>query len=105
MSAVAVQGDTVMSPDGSGTGCSRPLETFVDECNTVNVFIGGKPIVVAGNKIMPHNKPVSGGCGTDESVLDTFSATVFVGGKGAGRIGDKYGNNIITKGAPSVFGG
>lgn len=102
MPAVAVKDDTVMSPDGTGRDCQSALETFVDEVNKSQVFINNKPIVVAGNIVKPHN--LSGCQQIDKSALSTYSTTVFVGGLGVGRIGDYYGNNIITKGSPNVFG-
>jgi len=52
--------------------------------------------------ISPH--PM-GGCSTDTSTLSSFSATVSIGGKGVGRIGDSYGNNVITQGSANVFAG
>ena len=72
----------------------------MDECNPNNVFANGLPIVVQGNKIAPHTR---GGCEIDESTLSAVSSKVFIGGKGVGRIGDKYGDNTITQGSPSVF--
>ena len=100
MPAISSKGDTVMSPDGTGRDCARPVETSVDECNGNNVFVNNKLIVVQGNKVAPHNK---GGCSTDESVLTIFSPNIFIGGKGIGRIGDKYGDNTITQGSANTF--
>ncbi len=100
MPAISTKGDTVMSPDGTGRDCARPIETAVDECNSSNVFVNSKLVVVQGNKIAPHNK---GGCDPDESVLSTFSPNVFIGNRNLGRIGDQYGDNTITQGSPNVF--
>ena len=100
MPALSRQGDTIMSPDGSGRDCDYPVETFVDQCNSNNVFANGKLVVVQGNKIAAHNKS---GCSVDESTLTEVSSKVFIGGKGVGRIGDKYGDNVITQGSSDVF--
>jgi ribosomal protein L27 len=100
MPAISRKGDTVMSPDGVGRDCARPVETAVDEVNGNSVFANNILIVVQGNKIAPHNK---GGCDPDESVLSTFSPNVFIGNKNVGRIGDQYGDNTITQGSPNVF--
>ena len=97
MPAISRQGDSVLSPDGSGYKCRMPLETSVGEVNSNSVYA---LIVVQGNQITPHNKS---GCSNDDSTLSSYSSKVFIGGKGVGRIGDAYGNNTITQGSPSVF--
>jgi len=102
MASVARSGDTVLSPDGSGYQCGSPMQTSVGEVNNKNVTANGSLIVVAGNLITPHPK---GGCSNDDSTLSSYSSTVTIGGKGVGRIGDTYGNNVITQGSPSVFAG
>jgi len=102
MPAISRKDDDVSSPDGIGYKCGTPMITSVDEVNSSNVYANGILIVVNGNKIAPH--PLSG-CGPDESTLSVNSNTVFIGGKGVGRIGDSYGNNIITKGSDNVFAG
>ena len=101
MPAVARQGDSVLSIDGTGYKCRQPMQTSVGEVNDKQVFANGILIVVQGNKVAPHPKS---GCGPDESVLTSFSAKVRIGGKGIGRIGDSYaGINTITKGSSKVF--
>ena len=102
MPAVARANDAVLSPDGSGKKCRFPLKTKVGEVNGNNVYANGKLIVVQGNKVAPHNKS---GCVPDESALSSYSSTVFIGGKGIGRIGDEYGNNLIIQGSQTVFAG
>ena len=102
MPAISRKGDTVMSPDGKDRDCAYPVETAVDECNGNNVFANGILIVVKGNKVAAHTK---GGCDPDESTLSECSGKVFIGGKGVGRIGDKYGDNTITQGSSTVFAG
>lgn len=102
MPSVSRAGDSVLSPDGTGKDCAYPMNTSVGEVNNKNVTANGILIVVQGNKVSPHPK---GGCSLDESTLSTYSATVRIGGKGVGRIGDNYGNNVITQGSANVFAG
>lgn len=102
MPAIARVTDTVLSPDGTGKNCAYPMETAVGEGNGSNVRIGGLAVAVQGNKVAPHPK---GGCSLDESVVSTFSSTIRIAGKGVARIGDMLGNNIITQGAATTFGG
>ena len=103
MPAVARQGDSVLSRDGTGRNCAQPMQTSVGEVNGNSVFANGILIVVQGNKVAPHPR---GGCGPDESTLSTFSSKVRIGGKGIGRIGDSYGGiNTITRGSSNVFAG
>ena len=102
MPAVSRQGDSVLSPDGSGYKCQMPLETSVGQVNSNSVYANNILVVVAGNTVSPHNKS---GCTLDDSTLSSYSSTVYAGGMGMGRIGDAYGNNTITQGSPSVFAG
>ncbi len=102
MPAIARKDDSVLSPDGAGFQCSFPMQTAVDEVKSNSVYANGILIVIDGNKVAPH--PMAG-CSTDLSTLSSYSSVVFIGGKGVGRIGDVYGNNLITKGSPSVFAG
>jgi uncharacterized Zn-binding protein involved in type VI secretion len=103
MPAVARQGDSVLSIDGTGYKCRQPMQTAVGEVNNKQVFAQGILIVVQGNKIAPHPKS---GCSPDESTLTGCSSKVRIGGKGVGRIGDDYsGVNTITKGSNKVFAG
>ena len=102
MPAVSRQGDSVLSPDGSGFKCRMPIKTSVGEVNSSSVYVNGILIVVQGNKVAPHPKS---GCGPDESTLSSYSSKVFAGNKGIGRIGDQYSDNIITQGSSSVFAG
>lgn len=103
MPAISRQGDSVLSPNGSGFKCRMPLKTTVGEVNTVKVYANNILVVVQGNKVTPH--PLPGCTLVDESVLSTFSSKVFVGGKGVGRIGDLFNDNVITQGSPTVFAG
>ena len=100
MAAISRKNDTVFSPDGVGYNCGSSVITSVDEVNSNKVYINNILAVVFGNKVAPHPKS---GCSTDESTLSTCSDTVFIISKGVGRIGDAYGNNIITSGSADVF--
>ena len=102
MPAVSRQGDSVLSPDGSGYKCRMPMKTSVDEVNSSSVYVNGILVVVQGNKVAPHPKS---GCTPDTSTLSSYSSKVFAGNKGVGRIGDLYSDNIITQGSPTVFAG
>lgn len=102
MPSVARAGDSVLSPDGTGKNCAFPMTTSVGEVNSNNVTANGILIVVAGNMVAPHPK---GGCSPDTSTLSSYSATVTIGGRGVGRIGDSFGNNVITAGSSNVFAG
>jgi uncharacterized Zn-binding protein involved in type VI secretion len=107
MPSIARAGDTVLSPDGAGKNCAFPLQTTVGfapgvEVNDKLVRANRELIPVQGNKVTPHNRS---GCIIEEPPLTTFSTTVKIGGKGVGRIGDRYENNIITQGSKDVFAG
>jgi len=101
MPAISRKGDDVQSPTGSGPGCALPLVTHVDDVNSSAVYVNDILVVVSGNKIESH--PLPGCVLVDVSTLSTFSPNVFIGGKGVGRIGDAYGNNVIIEGSPNVF--
>jgi len=101
MPAVTRAGDRVISPDGSGKKCRFPMRTSVGQVNSVNVFVNNILVPITGNLVAPHPKS---GCSLDESTL-SGSSKDFVGGQGLGRLGDKYGDNIVTKGSSKVFAG
>jgi uncharacterized Zn-binding protein involved in type VI secretion len=97
----------VLSATGSGPQCKLPMTSATAACSP-NVFINGYGVVREGDAMAVHNMT---GCGTEAPTLSTFSSTVKVNGKGAGRVGDNYagdGSNIIqpVPGASSnVFAG
>jgi uncharacterized Zn-binding protein involved in type VI secretion len=92
--------DVVESLTGTGFLCGSPLTTATDECSP-DVFANGTGIVREDDKVAPHP---AAGCGPDESVLTTFSSTVYINGKRAGRKGDEYTpDNTITTGSPDIF--
>lgn len=92
--------DKVFSKTGTRKRCRAPMKTSTFECSD-DVFFNGVGSVRIGDKVALH--PASG-CGPDLSTLSTSSSRVFVNKKGAGRIGDRYGNdNIIISGSSTVF--
>jgi len=97
--------DSVLSPDGAGRKCKFPLETVTgtptpEFPGQERVTSMGTPIVIQGDLVGVHNKS---GCIPDLSTLSSFSSRVSATGKFIGRIGDMYGDNIITSGSPRVF--
>jgi len=101
MAAVTRAGDRVLSPDGAGKKCRFPMRTTVGQVNSVNVYVNNILVPITGNLITPHPKS---GCSTDVSTL-IGSSEVFAGSQGIGRIGDKYGDNTVSKGSSNVFAG
>lgn len=103
MRAIATGDQTcvVLSLTGSGDECRFPTITSTNECSD-KVTVGGFGVVTEGDMVNPHSK--ASDCSTDTSVLTTFSSKVTIGGKGVGRIGDKYtSDNIIISGSSKVF--
>lgn len=94
--------DSVFSLTGTGKNCLSPIQTVTGSA-TCQVYCNGHPVVRIDDLVNPH--PFAG-CGPDTSVLTTSSQTVFVGGKGLGRIGDQYtSDNTIISGSSTVFCG
>lgn len=92
---------SVASLTGTGWHCLNPVTTSSGPGTQTTVFIEGFPPVVQGDTVAPH---AAAGCGLDTSGLTKYSSTVFIGGKGVGRIGDQYtGDNTITSGSSTVF--
>lgn len=95
--------DTVYSSSGTGSNYAFPTTTTTDQCSP-DTLINGTGVVREDDKVASHRKT---GGGIDESVITTFSSTVFVNGKAAARLGDKYTSpgqeNTITSGSPTVF--
>ena len=78
-----------------------PIVTSTNECSD-NVFVNTIGAVREGDKVTAHPFP-SSGCQTHEPVLTSFSGTVRINGKGAGRNGDVYGcGATITSGSANV---
>ena len=92
--------DSVFSPNGTGKRCAHPMNISTGQAHQQKVFIEGVPAASSTDLVMPH--PFAG-CGPDEQTLDKVSSKVFVAGGGIGRIGDMYGDNVITSGSSKVF--
>lgn len=91
--------EAVLSPDGTGKKCAFPLTVSTGSATHNKVFVEGIPVAKTGDLVAPHPKR---GCEPDVSKL-TGSGKVFAAGSGIGRIGDQYGDNIITAGSSKVF--
>jgi len=94
--------DRVYSPDGVGKKCRFPTTTKTGAATVRSVKIQGSFAVVQGDLVGTHNRKE---CIPDTQTLSSYSSKVYFGGKPVGRIGDNYGDNIITSGCPKVFAG
>lgn len=94
--------DRVYSFTGVGKKCARPVEVATGLA-TCEVYVNGSKAVRIDDNVGSH---AAGGCGPDLSTLTTGSSSVFIGGKGIGRIGDEYtSDNVIISGSSTVFVG
>ena len=70
-----------------------------------NVFVNGIPWSRQGDLNTPHLLPGSP-CPTHAAPIAVGSTSVFVNGKGAGRVGDAIsGCTSVAAGSPNVFCG
>ena len=70
-----------------------------------NVFVNGIPWSRMGDVNTPHLLP-GDPCPTHAAPIAVGSRTVFVNGRGAGRIGDKIaGCTAVAEGSSDVFAG
>jgi uncharacterized Zn-binding protein involved in type VI secretion len=51
------------------------------------------------------DKSTGEGCFPPTSIISAVSSTVFVNGKGIGRLGDEYSGHTLTSGSGNVFAG
>lgn len=74
---------------------------------STNVYAEGLLISRQGDLNGPHLlKPPATPCGTHAAPITTGSLTVFVNGKGCGRIGDPItACTLVATGCPTVFAG
>ena len=100
MPSVTRQGDSVLSPDGTGYKCRVPMKTSMAGANSSNVFANGILICVVGSAVAVHPKA---GCTPDIASVSSGSGRVFIGGIPVARIGDPAGHNTLTQGSPNVF--
>ena len=92
-----------IDPD-DGIACDEdPTTTATDACSS-NVFVNGIGIVRESDSVQSHTFP---GCASHAPGLSSFSSTVKVNGKGAGRKGDTYdcGAKITSGSADVKIGG
>jgi uncharacterized Zn-binding protein involved in type VI secretion len=92
--------DGVMSPDGTGKKCRFPVKTRTGAPGQSKVRVEGVFVVIVGDPVAPHLKS---GCSPDTSSLGGGSSKVYAAGSPVGRIGDSYGDNIITSGSTKVM--
>ena len=92
--------DKVMSPDGTGKKCRFPVKTSTGPPGQSKVRAQGVFVVISGDTVAPHLKS---GCSPDTSTLGGGSSKVHANGSPVARIGDSYGDNIITSGSTKVM--
>lgn len=104
--------DMVMSPDGAGTSmtncCAGPTPQATLQCSS-NVIVEGSGAVSLGDGMTIH-PGLETCCMPHQPILIMGSATVYINGKGVGRLGDIYGGpgmlpHPIIKSALTVFAG
>jgi uncharacterized Zn-binding protein involved in type VI secretion len=92
----------------TGHGCTRTAPVL---CSQFTVFAEGKPILKRGDRVAPHvlpnpaYPPTPPKCIPHKAKLTGSSRTVFVGGIGVGRRGDKADFGAMIRGADTVFAG
>jgi uncharacterized Zn-binding protein involved in type VI secretion len=70
-----------------------------------NIFVNSIPWSRQGDVNTPHLIP-AGACGIHTAPITIGSITVFLNGKGAGRVGDAITNcTSVAEGSPNVFCG
>ena len=96
-------GDSVLSPNGTGRRCGSPLQIATGVAGQSRVFADGILVASFGDVVQPH--PLPGCTQIDEQTLSVVSSRVFAMGRGVGRLGDRYGDNVITSGSSRCFSG
>jgi uncharacterized Zn-binding protein involved in type VI secretion len=92
--------DRVLSPDGTGKKCRFPMTVTTGPATQSRVFVEGILVAVIGDPVAPHPRS---GCAPDTQTLSSASSRVFAMGKAVARIGDVYGDNVITSGSFRCF--
>ena len=88
--------------DSDVTHCSG----MVRAAGSPNVIVNGVGWSRQGDKNTPHLVPRPKKCRGHAAAISTGSSTVFVNGKGAGRVGDSIsGCTAVAAGSPNVFAG
>jgi len=86
----------------TGHGCDT---TTVTDQGSSDVNVNSIGAVRAGDLCQVHLIPAGSSCVPHTVPLTSFSSTVFVNGKGIGRLGDAYSGHTVTSGSGNVFAG
>jgi uncharacterized Zn-binding protein involved in type VI secretion len=87
--------------DADVTHCSTPLRAV----GSANVLVNNIPVSRQGDVNTSHKLPGSP-CPSHASPIAVGSTSVFVNGKGIGRVGDAIsGCTSVAAGSPNVFAG
>jgi len=87
--------------DADVTHCSTPKR----DKHSPDVFANGIAISRQGDNNTTHDLP-GNPCPSHTAPITTGSSTVFINGKGCGRIGDAItGCTSVAEGSPNVFAG
>jgi|TARA_R110000765_G_scaffold361147_1_gene451350 uncharacterized Zn-binding protein involved in type VI secretion len=90
------------SVDADVTHCSTPLRSALSP----DVIVNGTGISRQGDNNTPHLIPIAVPCPTHAAPIATGSTTVFINGKGCGRIGDAIsGCTSVATGSANTFAG
>ena len=86
--------------------CSVPKRLEESPDVFVNKDSGGAGISRQGDDNHPHLLPAADDCPIHQAPIETGSPTVFINGKGCGRIGDNVSNcTQVATGSPNTFAG
>lgn len=87
--------------DADVTHCSTPFRAQ----GSADVFCNGIPVSRQGDLNTTHQLPGSP-CPSHAAAIAAGSSTVFVNGRGIGRVGDAVsGCTSVAQGSPDVFAG
>ena len=117
--ALSAGNSSVSCTDGAkGSGCGKNVwhwdtpTTQASAAGSSDVKVNGIGVVREGDAMASHpdGNPCVGSPVNHAPALSSFSSTVFVNGKGMGRIGDKYDSDghfdhTIASGSSNVFCG
>jgi uncharacterized Zn-binding protein involved in type VI secretion len=92
--------DVVLSPDGTAKKCRVTLTVATGTATQSKVYADGSLVAIQGDIVQPH--PITG-CAPDLQSISSASTRVYVQGRGIARIGDTYGDNVITSGSARCF--
>ena len=90
--------------DSISTGHDCDATTVTDQGSS-DVIVNSIGAVRAGDLCQVHLIKVGNSCVPHTVPLTSFSGSVFVNGKGVGRLGDEYSGHTVTSGSGNVFAG